>query len=63
MVKVVILASVFKFFQSLTDSLVCQAAYPQTYERDRTADIMIEVSEYQLTLAIITTLNKRDYPK
>ena len=51
MVKVVILASVFKMFQSLTDSLVRQAAYPQTHERDRTADIMIEVSEYQLTLA------------
>ena len=62
-IEVVILASRFEVAQSLADSLVGERAYPQAYERRGTSDIMVEVSEDKLTFAIITTLDKRDYPK
>ena len=46
-IEVVILAPVLQFFQSFADGGVGQRAYPQPLERQGTADVGIQIPEYQ----------------
>ena len=62
-IEVVVFAARFKVAQSLADSLVGKRAYPEADERGGASGVMVEVAENKLTLTIITTLDKRDYPK
>ena len=62
-VEVVVFVARFEVTQPLADSLIGERTYPEAHERRGTSDIMVEVSEDKLTFTLITTLNKRDYPK
>ena len=53
----------FEVAQSIADGLVGKRAYPEAHERGGASYVMVEVSEDKFALTIITTLNKRDYPK
>ena len=62
-VEVVVLVTAFEPFQPLADGLVRERADPEAVERCGTADVFVQIAEDQLSLAFITTLDNRDYPK
>ena len=62
-IQAVVFGTLLQFLQTLPYGLVGERGDPQPPERFRTAQVVVYPAEDQLALAIITTLDNRDYPK